>query len=299
MKARLAAALSLLLGTSAMVVTSASWAQEVRLPPGNWRQGDREEASSQYSSPHNFTLEFRFGGYSPEIDKFFGYVVDDGQLKRNTPYADYFGKGSKATGLGLQFYFGLELDYLALRIPYVGLIGPAFGWGFTTVSARAPFEAGADTRPQCWGDDTADNYPTSLCSEQHTSFTIMPMYVAAVVRADEIMKRTRIPIIPYAKLGFAIGYWRAASDGTTEKAVKGSETISGYGLVPGMFAALGGMLSLSFIDPRASARLDQATGVNRISLFGEWSRFLLNGIGSKAQLHVGASMWVVGLAIDM
>lgn len=289
MKARLTAAL---LGASAMVVTSTSWAQEVRLPPGNWRQGDREEAASQFASPHNFTFELRFGGYSPEIDK-------DEKLGGKTPYADYFGKGSKATGLGLQFYFGLELDYLPLRIPYVGLIGPAFGWGFTTVSARAPFEFAANARPQCWRDDTEDNYPASYCSEQHTSFTIMPMYLAAVLRVDELMKRTKIPIIPYGKIGFAMGYWRAASDGTTEKAAKGNETISGYGLVPGMFAALGGMLSLNFIDQRSAARLDQATGVNRISLFGEWSRFLLNGIGSKAQLHVGASMWVVGLAIDM
>ncbi len=297
MKARLTAAL---LGASAIFVTSTSWAQEVRLPPGNWRQGDREEAASKFSSPHNFTFELRFGGYSPEIDK-------NEKLGGKTPYADYFGKGSKAGGLGLQFYFGLELDYLPLRIPYVGLIGPAFGWGFTTASARAPFDSSADIKapngemlhPRCWGDETATNYPEGSCSEQHTSVTIMPMYVAAVLRIDEIAQRTKIPIIPYGKIGFAMGYWRAASDGTTEKAAKGNETISGYGLVPGMFAALGGMLSLNFIDQRSAARLDQATGVNRISLFGEWSRFLLNGIGSKAQLHVGASMWVVGLAIDM
>ena len=37
----------------------------------------------------------------------------------------------------------------------------------------------------------------------------------------------------------------------------------------------------------------------RAYLFGEWMYAGLGGLGSRPQMHIGASTWVAGLAFDM
>src|SRR5262245_8982449 len=106
-----AAAVTLMI---AMPASAQTWMNN-----GNWRQ--RERASVEKPpSIWNFTFELRLGAYSPNIDEEFAV---DPSYPCGGPYHCYFGNG-------LQFYFGLEINWLPLRIPYVGKIGPAFGWGF-------------------------------------------------------------------------------------------------------------------------------------------------------------------------
>jgi hypothetical protein len=229
----------------------------------DWRRLDRSESLGKGSSSQLFTFELRFGQYFPEIDDKPGLGRDKAG---NLPYNGVFGPND-------QFYFGLELDYLPFRIPYVGAVGPGFGWGFTTTSAVAKLS----------GDLTTE-------SGTDTSFTIMPMHLSAVVRFDELMRRTGIPIVPYGKIGLGLGVWT------------GSPVPSGYngaGATWGMHYAAGGMLALNFLDPRSAARLDETTGVNHAYIFGEFMRANLNGLGATPTMYLGSTSWVVGLAFDL
>ena len=129
----------------------------------------------------------------------------------------------------------------------------------------------------------------------------MPMYLAAVLRADELYRRTGIPIVPYGKIGFGLGTWSASSEAGTETYVdKAGKEVSGSGVAWGVHFALGGMLALNFIDPRSAVRLDETTGVNHAYLFGEWMNNAELGRRSDPKgMYIGTSTWVVGFAVDM
>ncbi|WP_437817455.1 MXAN_2562 family outer membrane beta-barrel protein [Sorangium sp. So ce1078] len=250
-----------LAGSAALLVVSAAGAQSSR---SDWRQQDRSriQREERYASPQSFAFELRFAPYSPEVDE---------EFPGAGPYEGTFGDGS-------QFYFGMELDWLPLRLPYVGAIGPGFGWGYTSTSAKA-FEAGSDTRAEA----------------EETSFTIMPMHLSAVLRADELMRRTGVPIVPYAKAGLGMGLWYTSSGpGTAEV-----DGVRGEGITWGTHLALGAMLALNWMDRRASSQLDETTGINHTYFFGEWMYANLDGLGSSSQMHVGTSTWILGLALDM
>ncbi|WP_437726891.1 MXAN_2562 family outer membrane beta-barrel protein [Sorangium sp. So ce861] len=251
-----------LAGGAALLIATAAGAQ-TRGSMGNWRQTHRSSADrdTRYGSPQSFAFEARFGPYSPEVDEEFSGAG---------PYQATFGDDQ-------QFYFGMELDWLPLRIPYVGLIGPGLGWGYTSRSAGA-FEAGSAVRTQ-----------------EQTSLTIMPMHLSAVLRADELMRRTGVPIVPYAKLGLGMGLWYSVSGPRTANV----EGVRGEGISWGTHLALGAMLALNWLDRRASSQLDETTGINHTYLFGEWMYANLDGLGSSPQMHVGTSTWVLGLALDM
>jgi hypothetical protein len=135
----------------------------------------------------------------------------------------------------------------------------------------------------------------------------MPMHASLVLRVDELMRRTGIPIVPYGKAGVGFSFWRASTDAGTEHCSPDSSNAgaaavcttdrSGMGWYPSMHFALGGMLALNFIEPRSAARLDETTGVHHAYLFGEWYSDTIS-LSNKA-LRVGAMSWVAGLAVDM
>ena len=265
MKLPLAAAAAVLV----MVVAPCALAQRSSFSNSDWRQDDRAGKRDKYGSPQSMAFELRFGPYYPQIDEEFG--GDAG------PYEDIFDNDP-------QFYFGIEFDWLPLRIPWVGVIGPGMGWGYTHVSADAMKE---DTCTL--GGDTCQR------SKVETSLTIMPMHLSAVLRADELMRRTGVPVVPYAKLGLGAGTWATSSDnGASDYRGK-----VGRGISWGIHMAFGGMLSLNWMDERSAAALDESMGVNHVYLFGEWMNAQLDGLGSKPQMHIGTSTLIVGLAFDM
>ncbi|WP_437667270.1 MXAN_2562 family outer membrane beta-barrel protein [Sorangium sp. So ce1182] len=250
--------------SAALLVASAASAQ-TRGSASNWRQTDRSSVArdERFGSPQSFAFELRFGPYSPEVD-------EEEALAGAAPYRTTFGDVQ-------QFYFGLELDWLPLRVPYVGLIGPGVGWGYTSKSTGA-FAAGTTTK-----------------TDEQTSLTVMPMHLSAVARFDELMRRTGIPIVPYAKAGLGMGLWYSVS-GPRAANVDG---VRGEGITWGTHLALGGALALNWLDRRSSSQLDESTGINHTYLFGEWMYANLDGLGSSPQMHVGTSTWVLGLALDM
>jgi hypothetical protein len=292
----------------AVLVAPPARAQMMHVPEGDWRRTDRHDALVAAAKPPMFYFEIRFGPYSPAIDsdpKFASLPA------ASRPYAQTFGTqcatgSSGGCGAGQTsplFYFGLEIDAVPVRVPYVGAFGIGLGWGYTHVSTLANFTVNA-TNPSLPGGTSGET----------TALTIMPMYGVLVLRADELMRRTAIPIVPYGKAGVGLAYWQATNDLGTEvykpcevrttasalpAACSGSnppQNVNGAGLTPNLHLAVGGMLALNFIEPQASARLDETTGVHHAFVFGEYYNDKTTFVSNA--MRVGTSSFVVGLAAD-
>jgi hypothetical protein len=228
-----------------------------------WRRRIRDGEPTEgnpFLDPAHFWLEIRFGPYSP--------AVDDEPGLTGTPYADYFGDDPL-------FYFGLEVDWTPIYIPYVVSIGPGFGWGWTHASGKAKVvETGAD-------------------AESDTGLTIFPMHVSAIGRFDGPLRELGIPLVPYIKFGLGFGLWTASGPSGTSS-VEG-KTAEGSSLGPHI--ALGGALALNGFDRSTAMSLREATGVRYAYLYGEWMYDDLGAFNSEA-MYVGTSTVVVGLAAD-
>ncbi|MBI4700316.1 MAG: hypothetical protein HY744_03960 [Deltaproteobacteria bacterium] len=226
----------------------------------DWRQRARRGERSGWLDPEHFAFEVRFGPYWPQVDE---------ELSGKSPYEDVFGSDAR-------FYFGLELDWLPARIPYVGSLGGGYGWGYTHSSAKAMISG------------------TGEASAADTGLTVLPMHVSAVLRGDYLLREHSVPVVPYIKLGLGWGMWTASgSDGTSKY-----EGVAGQGTSLGLHSAVGAALALNAFDPRTAVSLRESSGVDYAFLFGEWMGANLDGIGSKPQMHVGTSTFVLGLAID-
>lgn len=285
-------------GLAPALAATPARAQMAHLPDNDWRQADRHDTLAKRQQRANVFFELRFGPYLPSLAS----SGEKGAQAFNNVFGFDCGAPAGSSGSGkaaARFHFGLEVDVVPLRIPYVGAFGLGVGWGFTRFGALAQYK----------GTATAGT-TTVNCSEQSTSLTIMPMHASLVLRVDELMRRTGIPIVPYGKAGIGLQWWRAATDTGTEQLCKASDgsygpctagataDATGMGLTPSMHFAVGGMLSLSFIDPRATAGLSDSTGLGHVYLFGEFYSDALTLSPSKV-MHVGATSWVAGLAVDM
>lgn len=215
-------------------------------------------------SPQRYAFELRLGPYKPQIDEEFG-----GAQK---PFESTFGNGKG-------FYIGAEFDWQALRIPYVGTLGPGFSWGYTSRSANAKISG------------------TTKDSAEETTLTIMPMYLVGVLRIDTLARNAKIPLVPYGKFGLGMGLWSASTDqGVSER-----DGVTGRGRSWGTHAALGGMLQLDFLEPDIALSFDDELGVNNSYIYFEWMWSNLDGLSaieSKPQMHVGTSGWITGLALE-
>ena len=258
-------ALSLALGGLALGWASSAAADTSGgIYDNDWRQsqpkGEEPANGWAWFNPEHFALELRFGPYWPEVDEEFGASPG--------PYEQTFGTDAR-------FYFGLELDWLPFRIPYVGAIGPSFGWGYTRSAGE-----GVLVRT---GEPAGE-----------TSLIILPMHVSGVLRADYMLREWGVPVVPYLKAGLGMGLWTASgSDDVSE--VDGDK---GRGTSFGLHFAVGGALSVTALDPEAKASIQADTPVLNAFLFGEWMYLNLDGIGSHPQMHVGTSTVVVGIGIE-
>jgi hypothetical protein len=220
----------------------------------------------RFDSPQNFAFELRLGPYTPDIDSEFGdLAVED------RPFRKTFGKGKG-------FHFGFELDWQALRIPYLGTFGPGFGWSRTSRTAKA-FELNS----------------TTTRSGEDTTIAIMPMYLVGVLRVDHFARTYGVPLVPYAKAGLGFALWSASiSTGVVTR-----DDVLGRGRSWGTHFAVGGAFLLDVLDPSAASSMDKSIGVNNTYAYIEWMRSDLGDlIESKAQMRVGTSTWVAGLALE-
>ncbi len=227
---------------------------------GSWHRQHRV-----LDSPQQFALEFRGGMYRPKIDDAF---------PDSKPYETVFGTSRR-------FCLGLEFDWQAYRIPWVGTIGPGLGWSYTAMSAQAKTT-----------QLTSVGNPPLIDSAESTSLDLMPMYAAAVLRVDVLARETPIPIVGYGKLGLGYGiFWTGNDLGTQSR-----------GHTWGMHYAVGGMLLLDGLDHQSARQLDNEMGINHSYLFAEWMVADLHGFADtsdKSTLRIGSSGWVFGLAFEM
>lgn len=223
--------------------------------------GTRPE--SRAASSQNFALEVRASLYNPQVDS-------DPALKGKTPFASTFGSQTRFEG-------AIEFDWQAYRIPGIGTIGPAYSIGYYSISGLATV------------------VQTGLPSAESTTLEILPMYLVAVFRADVLWRQLHIPLVPYAKAGMGLAFWRASN--TVGTSVSSNGTV-GEGHTWGPQLAAGLAFNIGVFDPTSVQQLDEATGINNTYLFAEYMASLLNGIGQNDPLLVGSSGLAFGLAFE-
>jgi hypothetical protein len=219
----------------------------------------------QFESPQHFAFELRLARYVPNIDS-------DPALKGAHPYGDAFGKMPRAE-------IAAELDWQVLRIPYLGTIGPGISVGYTSMSAQANYAP-----------------PYSGQSPENTSLDIFPMYAVAVLRADFLSRNVHIPIVPYAKAGVGLAFWRAYNDGGTS--VAPNTGVVGRGHTNGTHFAIGAAFTLDVLDNKAAKNLDSEIGINHTYIFAEYFLSELTGLGQSNVLFVGTRNIAGGLAFE-
>ena len=215
---------------------------------------------TQSESKQEAAFEFRIGRYLPEVDS----GVD------GTPFKSSFGSANR-------YLVGAEVDWQLFRIPHFGTLAPGLGWGYTKFANPARFADGSGV------------------SSSDTNLSIMPMYLVAVARADVFPKDFKIPLVPYAKLGFGYAMWWS-TDGKRSAEAAGKK---GKGGSYGLTYALGAMFLLDVLDEDDAVTADGLTGINNSYIFAEWFRPQLDGFGSSKILDVGSSSWVLGIALEM
>lgn len=220
------------------------------------------EPAQPVESPQSMAVELRIGPYRPNIDEEF---AGEGP----SPFETHFGKGRR-------WLLGFEVDWQLLRLKDIGSLGPAFGWGITSMS----------------GEGFTDE---KQATKAKTSLGIMPMHASAVLRIDAIAQNTPVPFSPYAKAGLGYALWWTSDGEKLERAVdgtKGSDTSYGY------VWALGGMLMLDVFNQGAAANLDSTYGINHSYLFVEWFNSDLDGFNS-GKMQVGVNTWIAGITLEM
>jgi hypothetical protein len=195
-----------------------------------------------FRSPEVFAFELHIGPYVPQ--------VGSNAFKRSFP-------GDK----GLMF--GLELDYVALRIPDILYVGPGFGFSYAGYSGHTFYQG------------------TAARTDESADFTIIPLSLLATVRADVLARKLGIPLIFGAKFGFRWNIWDSDKGGSDDK----------NGVTPCLTWAVQGDIDLDFFDPRAARLLDEEWGINHTYLYFEL--FGSKTIGSGMKLD--DTTWTIGL----
>lgn len=246
-------------GLGLLLLTSNALAHQEDAPEEPTRGRAPTYDPSDYRSDQTFAFELRLGPYRPDIDSEFNGGA--------TPFRDMFGTGES-------IFIGVEIDWQALRIPYLGTLGPGLGWGIVRYGGNARFASDGGE------------------SKQPTSIWIMPMYAVAVLRADVFAQEFGIPIVPYGKLGVNWAMWEAGDAGS----VSSVGDVAGQGLEYGYQFQLGAMLHLNFFAPQAALDLDNTSGVNNAYLYLEWLKSDADSFGKG--LQTGTSTWMTGLALE-
>ena len=218
-------------------------------------------------SPQRFALELRLGPYQPDVDGEF-----DGA---KTPHRDYYGDDQR-------FLFQIEFDWQIYRAPAAGTIGVGASAGYFYETAASPFNA--------------NDPPTAGRSGDKSRFSLFPLALLAVYRADQAWQLLGIPLVPYGKVGLNYTFWNVF-DGN-DRVASNPTGGRGRGGTLGWQAAAGLSLVLDIIDPGAARELDGETGINHTHVFIEAAKYEVSGLGQDNRLHVGDTTWSAGLMFE-
>jgi hypothetical protein len=208
----------------------------------------------------HWAFELRFGPYRPQVDRGFSNAA---------PYNQVFGDSTR-------FMLGGEVDWQPIHIPHFCSVGVGGMFGYTKATANARFSDGSGN------------------SAEDTSFSLWMLSALAVIRIDAIARETWIPLVPYGKVGPAMGLW-STSNGSGTSNVNGRE---GAGRTYGMIYAVGGMFMLDVIDRQAAKTFAAEQGVKHTYAFGEFTMAEVTGLGQTGAMQVGDRTWTVGIAAE-
>jgi len=220
----------------------------------------RAQDVTQTESPQHFAAEIKLGPYQPEVDREAGLA--------GSPYQDVF--GSKST-----FHFLAEFDWQFARVP-----GVSFGLG---VMAGFFGETAKALDPE-----------TGERSGDRTALWVLPGHLDAVIRVDVLPDYTRVPLVPYFKIGVSYYiWWILDGDGLARH-----EGEAGYGGTWGWNFSAGLMLQLDFFEPSAASNFDHEVGVNHSYLYADFFYADVDNFGRGNKLRLSDKTWTVGLAIE-
>ena len=228
------------------------------------------ENRESFRTPQRFALELRFGPYSPEVDSEF-----DGK----TPHRDFFGKKRR-------LMTQVELEYQFFRKFGSAAVGVSVGY----------FRENANAPEEPVGGAMID---LDKRSGDNSRFSLYPIALLGVYRADQLFRRFGVPVVPYAKLGLNYTIWSIYDANDKVVSPTGALAGRGRGGTRGWQAAVGVSLVMDFLDPGAARSLDSETGINHTHLFFELAKFNGSGLGQKNRLHVGDATWMAGLLFEL
>lgn len=242
----------------------------------------KKKGYAKYASPQRFAAEVKFGPYLPDIDR--NYKGGDAF----GPYAKIFGQTDER---------GVTIDE-----PKKGLlVAPAFEWQFLNPGGIGPLGLGytfsffRDKANALLAEPEADA-STVRSAADTTTFTVLPMALQLVFRFELLADRLNVPIVPYVKGGLAYAFWWS-KDGNGNLSTN-SMGVKARGGAWGWQINAGGMLRLDFLDMSDSRTLDRLTGINHTYIFGEYQISRINNFGRADSISLGASTWLLGLAIE-
>jgi len=240
-----------------------------------WR--DDDNANLRRKKDSIVAVEIRFGPYKPNVDEGVGKVGCSSAAAAAgcTPTGPY----DKVFGDSNRIMLGLEVDWQIVHIARAVSLGVGGLIGYTKASGTAQF---------------ADGTGGSI---EEADFSIIPMAALGVARIEGIALNAGIPIVPYGKLGPAIGFWSSSNGrGISYGRKDGRE---GRGHTAGIMYAVGLSLMLDFLDPQAAKSFAVERGVQHTYAFFEYTVTNLTGLGQTGAMYLGDKTWNVGLMFEM
>ena len=221
------------------------------------------EAQEMYDvpnqSPRSGAVEFRLGGYRPQLDA-------EAALEGAKPFSELFGNSNL-------LLFEVELQ----RFFYqgIGTAGLSVSAGYAEKYGAALTEAGVP-------------------SAERTGFHVLPIHVRGVYRFDYPAFRWGIPLVPYVKPGLVFTPWWSTKGGEIEAPPEGG---SGRGAKFGGEVVGGIAFLMDVLEPRLARDFDSDLGVNHSYLFAEYTYAKVNNFGGKG-FDLSDAYWMFGLALD-
>ena len=221
--------------------------------------GEAQEMSDvPNQSPRSGAVEFRIGGYRPQLD------AEEGLS--GSPFSDVFGGSSL-------LLFEAELQRFFYK--GVGTAGVSVSLGYAEKYANSLLPEGGR-------------------AAERTGFHVLPIHVRGVYRFDVPAFRWGIPLVPYVKPGLIYTPWWVTKGGDIEKTEDGGEARGGkLG-----FELVGGVAFLmDVLEPRLARDFDSDLGINHSYLFVEYTYAKVNNFGGGG-FNLSDSYWMFGLALD-
>jgi hypothetical protein len=204
--------------------------------------GEAQQASGEINqSPRSGSVEFRLGGYKPQIASGEGLETD--------PFQKVFGNSNL-------LLFEVELQ----RFFYqgIGSAGLSLSAGYAEKYAAALL-------------------PSGEASAERTGFHVLPIRLRGVYRFDYPAFHWGIPLVPYLKPGLVYTPWWVNKGGEIETV----GDAKGQGGKLGWEVAGGVSFMLDVLEPRLARDFDSDLGINHSYLFAEYTYSKVNNFGGE------------------